>query len=241
VLVRVGQEVQALPRRLTEPPSRRLLWALLAGGVAGLALLAVSYDGWLGEHDLDIAEWVARDMPAWGEEPARIVSWLGRFWGLAVLCTVAAVLLARARAWLDLAFVVTALLGSQLVVNLLKHAFGRPRPDLDPAVPLPGSPSFPSGHATTAVATLGALAVLLTERLASRRARAAVWGTAAVLAGASGLSRVVLGVHFLSDVVAGWCLGLAWLALCLLVRDSLAAARASPSRPRAPASRSVER
>ncbi len=90
-------------------------------------------------------------------------------------------------------------------------------------MPLPESSSFPSGHAAEGVAGLGALAVLAAERLPDRRARALLWA-AVVLAGlAVGLSRIALGVHYVTDVLAGWCFGLAWLAGCLLVRDRLVA------------------
>ena len=128
-------------------------------------------------------------------------------------------MLVHERSWLDLAFFVTAFLGSQLVASLLKNGFDRARPDAGSAVPLPDSSSFPSGHATAGAASLGAVAVLLAERLPSRRARIWLWVVTVVLGVAVGLSRIALGVHYVTDVLAGWCLGLAWLAACLLVRD----------------------
>jgi undecaprenyl-diphosphatase len=87
-------------------------------------------------------------------------------------------------------------------------------------VALPDSAAFPSGHATAGVASLGAVAVLAAERLPSQRARALLWSTFVVLGAAVGVSRIVLNVHFVTDVLAGWSLGLAWLAACLLVRDA---------------------
>ena len=62
--------------------------------------------------------------------------------------------------------------------------------------------------------------MLLTERLQSRRARAWVWAGTIVLGMAVGLSRIALNVHYVTDVLAGWCFGLAWLAACLLARDA---------------------
>ena len=163
---------------------------------------------------------MARELPeplAW---LARPFSWLGGWIGLTLLGVAAAVLLLRERAWLDLAFFLAAFVGSQLAVSLLKAWFERPRPDVGSAVPLPESAAFPSGHATAGAASLGALAVLVGERLPSRRARVWLWSLVVVLGIAVGLSRIALNVHYVTDVLAGWCLGLAWLAACLLVRDA---------------------
>ena len=216
--MRLRQEVQALPRRLT------LLLVLLALATAGFVGLAASYDGWLGDVDTDVARWVASDLPGFLVTAARPFSWLGGWIGLTVLCVAAIAVLVHERSWLDLAFFVAAFLGSQLVASLLKNGFDRARPDAGSAVPLPDSSSFPSGHATAGAASLGAVAVLLAERLPSRRARVWLWVVTVALGVIVGLSRIALGVHYLTDVLAGWCLGVAWLAACLIVRD-LARAR----------------
>jgi undecaprenyl-diphosphatase len=185
-------------------------------------LLAAGYDREpLASLDRETAEWASAHLPLLVEWGARPFSWLGGWIGLTALGVAAAVLLLRVRAWLDLAFFLAAFAGSQLVVALLKTAFDRPRPDLGSSVELPGSAAFPSGHATAGAASLGALAVLVSERLPSPRARARLWSAVVVVGLAVGFSRVALGVHFLTDVVAGWCLGLAWLAGCLLVRERL--------------------
>lgn len=197
-----------------------LVLAIL-GGVAAFALLAVSYDGWIGENDEHVAGWIARDLPSGLEALARPFSWLGGWIGLTAVGIAASLLLIRERSWLDLGFLLTALLGSQLVVSFLKDGFDRARPDAGAAVPLPESGAFPSGHAAAGVAALGAVAVLAAERLPAGRARAWLWAGAGALGIAVGLSRIALNVHFVSDVLAGWCLGFAWLAACLLLRDLL--------------------
>jgi undecaprenyl-diphosphatase len=192
--------------------------ALLGGAV--FALLALTYDeAFVGDLDEEVARWVATHVPAWLEWLARPFSWAGGWIGLVASGIAVGVVLARERAWIDLAFLVTAFAGSQLLANGLKPVFDRPRPSFGTAVSLPDSASFPSGHAAAAVACVGALAVLLGERLASERERSAVWAGALLLGAGIGLSRVVLGVHWVSDVVAGWALGAAWLALCLLGRE----------------------
>jgi undecaprenyl-diphosphatase len=211
-----------LPPDETRPLNRRhVLWALLAVGLCGFVFLAVMYDHEpLTTLDQDIAERVAESTPAWLESLARPFSWLGGWIGLIALGVAASVVLVLERAWRDLAFFLTAFLGSQLVVAVLKDGFDRPRPHAGSAVALPDSAAFPSGHATAGVASLGAVAVLAAERLPSQRARALLWSTFVVLGAAVGVSRIVLNVHFVTDVLAGWSLGLAWLAACLLVRDA---------------------
>ena len=117
-------------------------------------------------------------------------------------------------------------------VALLKGWFDRPRPDAGSVVDLPSSAAFPSGHATAGVASLGAAAVLVAERLPSQRARIWLWSAVAVGGVAVGLSRIALNVHYVTDVVAGWCLGLAWLSVCLLARDRMRSCRRRQPRTR---------
>ena len=209
------------------PHSIRVLRALLVVGVIGFVLLALAYErDPLAAIDREVAEWVATSLPSWAEWLARPPSWLGGWIGITAIGIVLGVALLRERAWLDFGFLLATFAGSAIAVALLKAWFGRPRPDLGSAVALPSSASFPSGHATAAAASLGAAAVLVSERLDSTHARAWVWGVATAAGLAVGLSRIVLNVHYVTDVLAGWCLGLAWLAACLLVRDAIRVRRA---------------
>jgi len=193
---------------------------LLFAGVAGFGLLAVLYErDPLAAVDRETAEWVAASMPSWAESLARPPSWLGGWIGITAIGVVLGIALLRERAWVDLWFLLATFAGSQIVVVLLTAWFDRPRPDLGSVVALPLSASFPSGHATAGVASLGAAAVLVAERLPSHRARVCLWSVVAIGGVAVGLSRIVLNVHYVTDVLAGWCLGLAWLAACLLVRS----------------------
>jgi undecaprenyl-diphosphatase len=190
--------------------------------LTGFVALALGYEhDPLAALDEDVARWVASDLPGWLEDLARPFSWLGGWIGLTMLGVAMLVVLVRERAWLDIGFLVAAFLGSQLLVSLLKSAFERPRPDAGAAVPLPESFAFPSGHAAAGAASLGALGVLVAERLPSARARAWLWSIVVFAAIAVGLSRIALNVHFVTDVLAGWCFGIAWLAACLLVRDRM--------------------
>jgi undecaprenyl-diphosphatase len=103
--------------------------------------------------------------------------------------------------------------------NLTKALYHRPRPDLVPHGVEVYSASFPSGHSTLAAATYLTLAMLVASLEPRRRTKALAYGLAAVVLVAVGFSRVYLGVHWPSDVLAGWCLGAMWaLAAWLVLR-----------------------
>ena len=112
------------------------------------------------------------------------------------------------------------------LVYAVKHLVGRPRPPLQIRLVSVSSPSFPSGHATATAAAVSMLALCLGALSSSRRVRAAGFVASALAAAAMDWSRVYLGVHYLSDVVAGTLLGV-WLTLTTLWAFDLRA----PSRP----------
>jgi phosphatidylglycerophosphatase B len=111
---------------------------------------------------------------------------------------------------------VVTLAGAGLLDGLFKFSFARTRPASYFNYPLPGSPSFPSGHALFAVGVFGGLAVLLTARMRSRLLQVAVWLVAVSLILLVGISRVYLGVHYPSDVLAGYALGVIWVTTVAL-------------------------
>jgi undecaprenyl-diphosphatase len=199
---------------------RLLVLVAFAGGLVGFIALAVGY-----EHnppaalDRNVAEWVAESMPGWAEWLARPPSWFGGGIGMIPICVgIVLLLLATSRVG-DALWAAVTLAGIHLVVTpVSKEVFDRPRPDEGSAVPLPSSDSLPSGHASGAVVTFGLLATLGAERW-PERARL-LWGAAAALALMVGASRVLLNVHYVTDVLAGFCLGVAWLAAAVLVRDA---------------------
>ena len=115
--------------------------------------------------------------------------------------------------WLTLASVG----GGVLVVTLLKHGFARPRPSLVPHLTSVATLSFPSGHSMLSAVTYLTLAAFLAQATRRRRVKVCILLLAILLAGAIGLSRVYLGVHYPSDVLAGWCAGLAWALICAVV------------------------
>ncbi len=104
-------------------------------------------------------------------------------------------------------------LGLAVLVPVSKALVGRARPDVaTPLVELPTNPSFPSGHAMTAIVTWGAIALVALPVVTASRRRLVV-AAAGGLVLLTGFTRLALGVHFLSDVLAGWALGAAWLAV----------------------------
>jgi undecaprenyl-diphosphatase len=106
---------------------------------------------------------------------------------------------------------VVAALGATALNELLKLVFHRHRPEPFFGYPLPLTYSFPSGHSIEACCFYGVVAALLSVRLQSRPAKAGVWVGAALLALGVGLSRIYLGVHYPSDVLAGYTAAIIWV------------------------------
>jgi undecaprenyl-diphosphatase len=109
------------------------------------------------------------------------------------------------------ALLVISVLGGEVLDQLLKLLFHRPRPEPFFGFREPITYSFPSGHAITACSFYLVLAAILSRRIGSKSARAALWSFAAILAGAIGFSRVYLGVHYPSDVIAGYAAAAIWI------------------------------
>jgi membrane-associated phospholipid phosphatase len=194
-----------------------LLAALAAALVTYAALAAdVVHVGSASQLDTDIAVWIAESMPVWAEWLARPFTWLGGLIGVAiVVATVVSVLLRRGDRPAAVMLLAVAV-GSQVLVLTAKAGYERPRPEVGSAIDLPSSFSFPSGHATTGVAVFGLLGLLAVAFSRTRRHRIAAAGAGFALGALIGASRVVLNVHYVTDVLAGACLGLAWLLTCLL-------------------------
>mgnify|MGYP000126754290 CR=1 FL=1 len=152
--------------------------------------------------------------PEWLEDYARDFTSLGGVPILALMAIVCAAYLTLTRRRATAAYLVGALTGGSLISAGLKDLFDRTRPDaVFQATPV-YSASFPSGHAflsAVAYLTLGALLARVQER---RRAKIFVLSVAVFLALLVGFTRIYLGVHWATDVLAGWTLGAAWAALC---------------------------
>ena len=169
----------------------------------------------------------------------EVLTQLGSTAVLFAVAAVAAGCLARLGRRLDAAFLIVAFAGAEALTWSLKAVFQRARPSFDDPIATASSFSFPSGHALVSFAVYGALAYVLLESVRSRRTRAAcIAAAAAVVVAAIGFSRLYLGVHYLSDVLAGYAVALAWLLVIATVRQRqprLSLTWASPAAARAPA------
>lgn len=155
--------------------------------------------------------------PVWLEEAVRDVTALGSVTLLTGMTVAAALYLALQRRRGDALHALLALAGSGALVRLSKLGFSRPRPEVVlPAVRVTGW-SFPSGHSLMSTAVFFTLAALLGAQ-ARHQVRRYLLVLAALLAVAVGASRVYLGVHWPTDVAAGWLAGAGWAALCRRAR-----------------------
>lgn len=154
--------------------------------------------------------------PAWLEEMVRDVTALGSYAFIIIVVVAALGYLLLVQRYAMSALVLAAVLGGIVISNVLKHGFDRPRPDLEHAAQV-FSPSFPSGHATLSAVTFLTLGGLLTRANLDWRVKVYFLTVAILLTILVGMSRVYLGVHYPSDVLAGWCVGTAWALLCWAV------------------------
>jgi undecaprenyl-diphosphatase len=207
-------EERAEPATLTGLALTIAAAVVVIGGLAvGVLLLMVRRDVGFARWDRSAASWGAERATDLSTEFVRILSNFGGTAGLLVIIVATAVLeYRRIPSRAILAFLATVAIGQNLLANGIKALVDRARPELSQLTGFAGS-SFPSGHSTAAAAVLAAVA-LVASRRRSPRVRALMAGTAAGLAAAVAATRVFLGVHWLTDVMAGLALGWAWFALC---------------------------
>jgi undecaprenyl-diphosphatase len=165
--------------------------------------------------------------PRWLEEAMRDVTALGGFTVLTFLVIVVVCALLFHRKWRQAATFSGVAIMSQVSSAFLKEVYDRPRPDLVPHGSYVYSASFPSGHSVQSAAVYLMLATVISSLETTARTKALAFGVAGLIIVGVGFSRVYLGVHWPSDVLAGWSLGAAWALLgWLLLR--LLVARSKP-------------
>ena len=171
--------------------------------------------------DLRIANWFHAHLFNPVTPLMLAVSALNGITGLSILSVLLAAYFLRRRDWYWLLGLILAVPGGMLLNVLTKLAFHRVRPHFtDPLVDL-ATYSFPSGHTIGATVFYGTLAAYLMTRIHGSGQRLAIIACALSMIMITGFSRVYLGAHFLSDVVAAFAEGCAWLALCLIAVATL--------------------
>jgi undecaprenyl-diphosphatase len=242
-LARAGRRARAtaLVRRHVDPATATGFALVLAGAAVvggavavGVVLAMVRTETGLESFDVDVARWASEHATDWSTEVLNAVTHLG---GSAVAVPIAAVVAVvegrRTRSWAVPLFVLLAVGGQNLITNGVKYLVDRARPDVDPLAGF-GGPSFPSGHSATAAAVFATCALLLGRRR-PLLARSALAGVAAGLAFAVAATRVLLGVHWLTDTVAGLVLGWTWFAACSIAFGGRLLHFAEPVDPPLPA------
>ena len=186
---------------------------VLSTAAAGALLLMIRTGTGIARADMPLAEWAAEHATDSSIEIMRFISdFGGTFLVVAAAIAVTAAELLRDRRVVVPAFVALTVAGQFLLANCIKYVVDRARPTLSPLTGFAGT-SFPSGHAVAAAATWACVAFLLGRRR-HRHVRAVLLGVAVGIAVAVAATRVALGVHWTTDVIAGLFVGWAWFALC---------------------------
>jgi undecaprenyl-diphosphatase len=203
-------------------PAKRALtaWSIIAliGAVAfGILLWGVLADSGLTVVDPAVATFIAGHRLAWLTPIVQLVTWMGSsFFIIPLGIAVGGYLYLRRSTWRPVVMMAAAFAGAAALYDIVKPAVARTRP---PAALQVGGPdtgwAFPSGHATQSIAFYGMLAIVLSLWYAPSRRRLFAIGAGLVVI-VVGASRLYLGVHWLTDVLGGYALGLAWMSLVMI-------------------------
>ncbi len=185
---------------------------LAVGLVAFVGVAWAAGELWLsvaGSSEVDFMRTLARERSAALIDTARVITWAGSTWVLVPLALVCVVLLVRAGRRQDALAVAVSLGGVIAIDSALKALVARPRPAVEHLQAVSGW-SYPSAHTGQAGAFWTSLLLVALSRTRTRRASWAATALAALIVLAVAWSRVYLGVHYPSDVIAGALLGCGW-------------------------------
>ena len=191
--------------------------------------------GALSHFDTSFGLWLADRRS--GEPLARVLlmtfTLMGSFEFMIVFVPLVGIVLWRGRRRLLAVIWLAAGVGAGLLNRGLKRFYDRPRPPFKDPWVYESNESFPSGHSLGSLVVFGFLAYLLALLLPSWRGRLAVIVGTLLLVLTIGFSRIYLGAHYFSDVIGGFCVGAAWLAVCVTAVESIRLhPRHEPPRPR---------
>ncbi len=215
---RLGEQVAARSLTIWQTPhQRRLLVALASAFLAALAFAHIAEDyvtnDPLARWDVQFARWLVGERSPAGTDVFRVFTFFGSPAVALAISAVVFVGLYRRRLLVQAALLPLVLGGAELLNLILKLSFHRTRPDV--AFVQIDSYSFPSGHAMISAAAYGALAYLAWPQLRTHGRRALLVAATALGVALIGFSRLYLGVHYLSDVLAGVAGGVFWLSLSI--------------------------
>ena len=211
-------------KRLFEFLSLSLLLGL------GTAIIALIFFGWLADEALEgDARWFDDATRAAVHQFAsplltaimRGFSFVGSTIALTAGTIIVVVRFAMRKWKREAKLFAITMIGAGLLNITLKLAFKRPRPVPFFNLSAPETYSFPSGHSLTSAVFFGALAAILTARIKSKRVRLGVWIVSAAMFLLIGLSRIYLGVHYTTDVIAGFAAALIWILVVRFVEMGL--------------------
>lgn len=200
--------------------------------ISGLILFFLQIADWVEDDELEhfdqtILMWF-RDPtnidqvigPVWVHEMVRDLTSLGSFVILALVVAGVCIYLVMQRLRTEAMLVLVSVLGGTLLSTVLKMTYNRPRPDLV-NMSHQFTASFPSGHSMLSAVTFLTIGVLLAKLAPNRPLRIYAFSAAIFLTLIVGISRIYMGVHYPTDVLAGWCLGAAWALLCSAIATVL--------------------
>lgn len=227
-------KLSALTRRLIDQLRRTdylVLLVALAALLSSWTFLEIA-DQMVEGETRRLDEWVLRSLrhpadpsipvgPGWLRETVRDLTALGGFSVLLIVTTAVVLYLWLSRTYHAMWLVLGSAVGGQCLSTALKAFYDRPRPALVPHLVYAEFSSFPSGHSMNAAAVYLTLGLLLARLTEHRRLKIYFLGIALLLTLVVGLSRVYLGVHYPTDVLAGWAAGAAWAAGCWLLAGYL--------------------
>jgi membrane-associated phospholipid phosphatase len=193
-----------------------LVVCLLAAWLFAALLDSVREHDVLVYRDQAIANWFHSNATPFGDRVFVIISAIGSPLAMAVLFGAAVLYLWRANERTLLVAWVLSYIGGTVLDGAMKMVVRRPRPEFAARFLHYQSWSFPSGHSMGSLIGFSMLAytIIRVRRIESTRAKVAIWTAATIMIVLVGYSRIYLGVHYLSDVVAGYTLGVLWLAVC---------------------------
>jgi undecaprenyl-diphosphatase len=169
--------------------------------------------------------------PFWFVELARDFTALGGYGVLITLTVLVTTFLVLERKPSHARFAGWTICGGYVLSMALKALVGRPRPDIVPWLSFPHSSSFPSGHSMMSAIVYLTMGLMLSELASNRRVKVFLAVSPLAIAAAVGFSRVYMGVHYVTDVAAGWSAGICWALLCwLIIRRRRSGMVASSSR-----------